>query len=177
MGQTQSRKKPLDAAKLKLNSTCYQTTYSSDVGSDYLGKLTKKSKNTDGTYSVAFETGMEWPSASEPMFLSTRCRKESPVKVAKKSKKLIRLRKELSECVQQKCKKEIADSKKADAKIKKEATRCKGLSTKGRSSDYYKCNRTIWNKFGKASWEGHRCTRKKCRDQYKAEWDETMGKY
>ena len=168
MGNKTSRqKKGLEPGAVKVG-TCYKTIWSPDVGSDYLGKLVKKSKNKDASYTLAFEMGNEFPSATKPIFVKCACQKKASERQTKQTRKREGLVKEMKACVKAKCSAEQAAASAAEKKFNKTVKQqCKGLS-KGKdwNSDWNKCKQEIYKK--EKGWthahDLYTCKTKKCKD-------------
>jgi len=166
MGNKTSRqRKPLDGSTLKLG-TCYKTIWSPDVGSDYLGKLTKISKNKDGSWHLVFELGNEFPSVTKSIFRKCPCQKKAAERFKKQTQKRKALLKEKKACIKQKCSAEQAIAVKAQKRFNKTVKeKCKGLA-KGFDSDWNRCQQEINKKqqHWKSGSKLFSCERKKCKD-------------
>jgi hypothetical protein len=168
MGNKTSRqRKPLDSSTLKLG-TCYRTIWSPDVGSDYLGKLTKKSKNKDGSWRLVFELGNEFPFATKSIFRKCPCQKGAAERFKKQTQKRKILIEEKKACIKQKCSAEQAIAVKAEKRFNKTVKeKCKKQSkAKGFNSDWNRCQQEINKKqqHWKSGSELFSCERKKCKE-------------
>jgi len=165
--KTSRQRKPLDGSMLKLG-TCYRTISSPDVGSDYLGKLTKKSKNKDGSWGLVFELGNEFPSATKSIFRKCPCQKGAAERFKKQTQKRKGLLKEKTACSKEKCSAEQAIAVKAEKRFNKTVKeKCKGFAkAKGLNSDWNKCQQEINRKqqHWKTGSKLFSCERKKCKE-------------
>ena len=166
MGNKTSRqRKSLDGSILKIG-TCYKTISSPDVGSDYLGKLTKTSKNKDGSWHLVFELGNEFPSVTTSIFRKCPCQKKASERFKKQTQKRKILLEEKKACIKQKCSAEQAIAVKAEKRFNKTVKeKCKRLA-KGFNSDWNRCQQAINKKqqHWKTRSELFSCERKKCKE-------------
>jgi len=160
MGNKASRQeKALEPSALRVGSS-YKTIWSPDVGSDYLGKLTKKSKNKDGSYSLTFEMGNMFPSTTSAHFLKTKHQAKESERHTKQTRKREELLKEMKACVKAKCSAEQAYERQFNKTVKQQ---CKGLS---KAKDWNTCMQKI-NKKQRGFTKAHTlftCKQKKCKE-------------
>lgn len=168
MGNKTSRQeKALLPSALRVGAS-YKTIWSPDVGSDYLGKLTKKSKNKNGSYSLTFEMGNMFPSTTSAHFLKTKHQAKESERHTKQTRKREGLLKEMKACVKAKCSAEQAADQAYERQFNKTVKqRCKGLSKgNGWNSDWNTCKQAIYKKqkgFTKVN-HLYTCKQKKCKE-------------